>query len=103
MVTPATQHKLGYGLLALGVIAGLFGAWENDNSIKAVNKQQTQFILQQCQRDNARNGIVIESLEGAQRRAAITFKDEPALAALEIGKIQQQIADFKNSPPCRLP
>jgi len=101
----SVRHKdrIGYVLLTIGVVVGLFAGWENDNAIKEVNSRQTTFIIEQCKRDADRNEIVIDSLEGAQRRAAVTFKDDQALARVEVDRIQEQINRFKNSPPCRLP
>lgn len=101
MVTPG--NRTGYSILAAGVVLGLFFAWQNDNDIKEVNRSQTKFIIEQCKRDTNRNEIVIDSLEGAKRRAIITYRDDPFLGQLEVDRIQRQINNFKNSPPCELP
>ena len=103
MFRTTTQNRIGYGVLALGVIAGLIGAFVNDAAIKSVNKQQTRFIIDQCLRDDKRNDIVVESLKGAKARAIVTYKDNPLLQAIETAKIQDQIDEFNNNPPCKLP
>lgn len=94
---------MGYIVLACGVVLGLFGAWRNDIHIQKVNDKQTSFIVDQCLRDDKRNDIVIDSLRGAKRRAVATYRATPDLLELEVGRIQDQIDEFKNSPPCRLP
>lgn len=103
MFRTATANRVGYGILAVGVIVGLFGAYKNDSAIKEVNTKQTRFIIQQCLRDDSRNDIVIESLRGAKRRAIVTYQNNPDLMEIELLRIQDQIDKFKNSPPCRLP
>lgn len=101
MVTPG--NRAGYLVLSLGVVAGLFFSWKNDNAIKDVNNKQTKFILEQCRRDDMRNYVVIDALEGAQRRAIFTYKDDPFIRNYEVGRIQEQINHFKNAPTCELP
>lgn len=103
MTSSETKNRVGYMVLAIGVSLGLFAAYRNDSNITKVNEKQTNFIIQQCQRDDARNDIVVESLEGAKRRAIVTYKDNPILKEVEIARIQGQINEFKHSPPCRLP
>lgn len=101
MVTPG--NRAGYLVLVIGVVAGLFFGWENDNAIKDVNNKQTRFILNQCRRDDMRNDIVIDSLESAKRRTAITYKGDLFLRKLEVDRIQEQIDKFKDAPLCELP
>lgn len=103
MFRTATQNRIGYGLLAVGVVAGLFGAYRNDAAIKEVNNKQTIFILKQCQRDEQRNDIVIKSLQGAKDRTRETFKNNPIALTIQLRQINEQIEQFKNSPPCELP
>jgi hypothetical protein len=96
-------NVIGYLLLAGGVVAGLVAAFQNDSAIRNVNNRQTDFIIQQCQRDDARNDIVVDSLRGAKRRAIVSYRDNPVLLEVELFRIQDQIDEFQNSPPCRLP
>jgi len=103
MFKTATANRVGYAILAVGCAAGLFGAYRNDSAIKNVNEKQTRFIIDQCLRDDKRNDIVIESLQGAKRRAIITYRENPVLLEVELFRIQEQINEFKNSPPCKLP
>lgn len=103
MFRSVTANRIGYGVLAVGVVAGLIGAYKNDSAIKDVNTKQTKFIIQQCLRDDARNDIVVESLRGAKRRAIVTYRNSPVILEVELFRIQEQIDEFKNSPPCRLP
>lgn len=103
MVSVSTQNRIGYLLLTIGVTVGLVAAYKNDSAIKDVNRKQTNFIIQQCQRDDKRNDIVIDSLKGAQIRAKIALKNNPVAQAIEVQRIQDNIRQFENAPPCRLP
>jgi hypothetical protein len=103
MTSSETKNRLGYMVLTIGVILGLFAAFRNDSNIRDVNDRQTNFIIQQCERDDSRNDIVIESLRGAKRRAIVTYRSNADLLYIEVQRIQDQIDEFKNSPPCRLP
>lgn len=92
-----------YMVLAVGVVAGLFFSWINDNEIEEINRKQTQFILSQCRRDKERNEIIVEALEAAKDRTIITYKNYPILRLIETGRIERQIEKFKTSEPCELP
>lgn len=103
MFRTATQNRIGYGALAVGVVIGLFFSYKNDSAIKDVNRRQTTFILQQCERDRFRNKTVIEALESAKERARDLYKFDPIKQSRQLTIIQSQIDAFEQITECRLP
>ncbi len=103
MFRTATQNRIGYGVLALGVVAGLIGGFINDAAIKGVNKKQTEFIIRQCDRESFRNSIAISFLERDKTRVEQEKNLDPAVKSVYLSTIDYQITTLNKIPPCRLP
>ncbi len=103
MFRTETQNRIGYGVLALGVVAGLIGAFVNDAAIKSVNKKQTAFIIKQCDREQFRNQIATTFLERDAARVQRDQKLDPSVKTVYLHTIQQQILRLNNGPKCELP
>jgi len=110
MFKSSTQNKVGYGVLATGVVLGLFFSWRNDSAIEGVNRRQSElietqreFILDQCDRDKIKDQVIIEALQDARLRINFQLKNDPALKSIVIARLNEQIAEVKNTKPCKLP
>ena len=102
MVSAQTKNKFGYLFLTIGVVAGLFAAWKNDNAIKEVNRKQTIFIIRQCDREKFRNQIAINFLERDRVRVQ-NEKFDVAIRQAYIDTIEKQINRLNHIPKCSLP
>lgn len=89
-------------ILAVGVVAGLFAAWLNDQSIEEINRKQTAFILSQCEREKYRTDIAIKFLERDEARVKAESLD-PAVKAAYLSIIKEQKNHLQNIPKCVLP
>ncbi len=103
MLSVSNTNRLGYIILTIGVIVGLFAAYQNDNAIRTVNEKQTKFIVRQCDREKVRNKIAIGFLE-RDRTRVLSAKDlDPAIKTTYLSTIDGQVKELDNIPPCRLP
>lgn len=89
------RATLGYLILAIGVILGLYWNYEISQDLGSEKFKRSydvnQFLYEQCLRDNERDLIIIEALKDARRRAEVSLQNEPALRNYEVGQIQEQI------------
>jgi len=102
MVSAQTKNRVGYLILTIGVVIGLFAAYQNDAAIRKVNTKQTTFIIRQCDREQFRNKIAINFLERDHKRVEAEHFD-PAVKAAYLSVINKQIMRLNHIPPCKLP
>ncbi len=93
MVTPG--NRAGYSILAIGVIIGLFFSGIIDHKIE-------KFSVQQCKSNEIVYGIMIDTLEGAKRRAIATLGSDPRLQAAAIASYQRSIEILESAPDCKI-
>jgi len=104
MLETKTANRLGYGLLTVGVVVGLYAGYKNDQGLKEVNNKQTTFIVSQCKRDKVRDDSVIQALEDAKVRVRIQFAtSNPDALATSLAKIQHSINTLKHKEKCEVP
>ena len=93
MVTPG--NRAGYSILAIGVIVGLLFSWNTDNKIE-------NFSVKQCKSNEIVYGVIIDTLEGAKRRAIATLASDPRLQAAATASYQRSIDILKLAPKCEI-
>lgn len=110
MFKTTNKNRIGYGILTLGVVLGLFFSYRNDAAIEDVNIRQSElieiqreFIIDQCDRDKIKDQVIIKNLQDEKFRVAQTLKNDPVLSSFITERLNKQIRDIRNAKPCKIP